>query len=232
MESREREAFLAYSHLPKFKRRVAEALNVIREAVAIAPSCVSVSWGKDSIVMLHLCQQIKPDILAVSFTHPERELISNYQEVQNIYAEKFGLNLRNIGIEGDHVPAKVAEQRLWEEYRVNFIGLRKEESTRRSISLVKYGLIHQYTSGDNTGSYRACPVGWWGWRDIWSYVCLNDLPYLNLYDQLDRARGRTTDHLSKTSGKAWQQRRLDELKRVAPEYVHYLKENHSEMFWS
>lgn len=231
MDNQEREAFLAYSHLPKLKRRVTEALDVIREALAIAPSCVSVSWGKDSIVMLHLCQQVKPDILVVSFTHPERELISNYKEVQTQYAECFGLNLKNIEIDGDHVPAKVAQQKLWKEYPVNFIGLRKEESKHRSISLVKYGLIHEYTSGDKAGSYRCCPIGWWSWRDVWAYVCLHDLPYLKIYDQLDKEKGRTTDHLSKNTGKAWQQRRLDELKRVAPEYTNYLRENYAEMFY-
>lgn len=231
MESREREAFLAYSHLPKFRRRVTEALDVIREALEIAPSCVSVSWGKDSIVMLHLCQQVKSNILAVSFTHPERELISNYAEIQSAYSRQFGLNLRDIDIEGDHVPAKVVQQRLWEEYPVNFVGLRKEESDRRSIALAKYGLIHKYASGDKANSYRVCPIGWWNWQDIWAYICLHDLPYLKIYDQLSRERGRTTDHLSKTTGKAWQQRRLDELKRVAPEYATFLRENYGEMFY-
>jgi phosphoadenosine phosphosulfate reductase len=231
VNNQEREAFLAYSHLPKFKRRVAEALETIREALKVARPVVSISWGKDSTVLLHLCQQVQPDILAVSFTHPERELISNYAEVQTQYKSCFGLNLREITIDGDHVPAKVAQQKIWEQYPLNFIGLRKEESNRRSISLVKYGLIHQYTNDSQSGSYRCCPIAWWGWRDVWAYTCLHNLPYLEIYDRLDRAKGRTTDHLSKTTNKAWQQRRLDELKRVAPEYFSYLQQNYPEMFF-
>lgn len=231
MESHEREAFLAYSSLPQFQRRVNEALGIIRDGLKIGEVCVSVSWGKDSIALLHLCQQVKPDIPAVSFSHPERELISNYAEVQAHYSMQFGLNLIDIAIEGDHVPAKVTQAKLWKQYPVNFTGLRKEESKRRSIALVKYGLIHQYTSGEQAGSYRVCPLGWWAWRDVWAYICLHDLPYLGIYDQLDRERGRTTDHLTKTTDKAWQQRRLDELQRVAPNYAHHLREHYPEMFF-
>lgn len=230
MELREREAFAAYANLPAFKRKVDKSLAVIREALKLGPAYVAVSWGKDSVVMLHLCQQIKPDILAISFTHPEREMISNYADVIFQYKKQFGLKLKNISIEGDHVPQKVSQAKLWEKWPVGFIGLRKEECDRRSMALLKHGLLHQYQSGGKAGSWRCCPVGWFTWRDIWAYICVNNLPYLSIYDQLSREKGRTTDHLSKTMGKAWQQRRMEELKLAAPEYYKYLRQKHGESF--
>jgi 3'-phosphoadenosine 5'-phosphosulfate sulfotransferase (PAPS reductase)/FAD synthetase len=230
MDLLEREAFSVYAQLPKFKRKVNQALVVIREALKIGPAYVAVSWGKDSVVMLHLCQQVQPDILAISFSHPERSMISNYEEVIDQYRQRFGLNLKDIALAGDHVPAKVEQAKLWDTWPVGFIGLRKEECDRRSMALIKYGLLHQYQSGSRSTSWRCCPVGWFGWRDIWAYICANNLPYLSIYDQLSRDRGRTTDHLSKTMDKAWQQRRFEEIKLVAPEYAKYLQENHAENF--
>lgn len=230
MDARERESFLAYSELPQFQRKVDKALSTIREALAIGPAYVAVSWGKDSVVMLHLCQQVQPDILAISFTHPERDLISNYQEVIDSYRSQFGLKLEDICLEGNHVPKKVDQASLWNQYPLGFVGLRKEESKHRSISLVKYGLLHQYKSGNRKNSWRCCPIGWLTWRDIWAYICKFDLPYLDLYDRLPIDTGRTTDHLSKTADKAWQQRRLEQLKIVAPEYANYLKATCPEMF--
>jgi phosphoadenosine phosphosulfate reductase len=230
MDAREREAFLAYSTLPQFKGKVECSLDVIREALAIGEAYVAVSWGKDSVVMLHLCQQVQPDILAISFTHPERSMIANYAEVIDQYRQRFGLNLQDIALHGDHVPTKVEQAKLWDAWPVGFIGLRKEECDRRSIALLKYGLLHQYQSGNRANSWRCCPVGWFGWRDIWAYICANNLPYLSIYDQIPRDRGRTTDHLSKTMGKAWQQRRFEEIKLVAPEYASYLRREHAESF--
>jgi len=230
MDERERQAFIAYSKLPAHRKKVEQALGVIREALSIAPACVAISWGKDSTVLLHLCQQVQPDILAVSFGHPERELISNYSEVEKTYCERFSPNLQTILMDGDHVPAKVNKAKLWELYPMAMVGLRKEESAKRSMALVKLGLIHQFTSGERAGSWRACPIGWWTWKDVWAHINSHELPYLEIYDRLSLDRGRTTDHLSKTASKTWQQRRLAEFQTSAPEYYRYLQQNYPEMF--
>jgi 3'-phosphoadenosine 5'-phosphosulfate sulfotransferase (PAPS reductase)/FAD synthetase len=30
--------------------------------------------------------------------------------------------------------------------------------------------------------WRAFPIAYWGWEDVWAYTCLHDLPYLKSYD--------------------------------------------------
>lgn len=215
MESIEREAFLAHTKLPIFKRKVDRAKEIIREALAIAPAYVAVSWGKDSVVMLHLVQSICSDILAISFGHYEREMISNYAETEALYREHFGLNINTILIDGDHVPNKVKSQKLWLQYPVAFVGLRIEESARRKATLLKNGAIYQYKKGD----YRACPVFNWTSQDVWAYIVANDLPYLKAYDL---GAKRTTDHVSKNLKKDYQVSRLEEFRKYAPEYASYL----------
>lgn len=215
MERIERDGFLAHAKLPTFKRKVDKAKEIIQEALAIAPAYVAVSWGKDSVVMLHLVQSICPDVLAISFGHPEREMISNYAETEALYRERFGLNINTILINGDHVPNKVKSQKLWLQYPVKFVGLRMEESKDRKITLLKNGAIYQYKNGD----YRVCPVFNWTLQDIWAYTLLNNLPYLKAYDL---GANRTTDHVSKKLNKQYQVARLEEFRRYAPEYANYL----------
>jgi 3'-phosphoadenosine 5'-phosphosulfate sulfotransferase (PAPS reductase)/FAD synthetase len=215
-----------WAQLPQFKRKVEKAKEVIAEALSIAPAYVAISWGKDSTALLHLTQQIKPDVTAVSFTHPERDIISNYSEVVGQYAAKNSTNLINIELDGDHVPAKVQQARLWESLPMAIVGVRKEESKARAITGSKYGLIHQYKSG----SWRCHPLLYWGWKDVWAYLISKDLPYLKWYESQSIERGRTTDHLSKTIDKSWQVRRLESFAASNPDYYDWLKTNHKELF--
>lgn len=231
MDNAERLMFLAWSKRPQFNEKVNQSLNVIEQALAIAPAYVACSWGKDSISMLHLVQQLKPEIPVISFGHPERELISNYADVEQRYCHAYSPSLTTLIMQGDHVPDKLRRTELWKTYPLAFVGLRKEESDKRSISISKYGLIHQFTSGLRRGTWRCCPLGWWGWKDVWAYIVANNLPYLDAYDLQSKDRGRTTDHLSKTVTKTWQQRRLSGLLKSSPDYYHYLKEHYPEMFY-
>jgi phosphoadenosine phosphosulfate reductase len=221
-----KEMLWQWAQLPQFKLKVEKAKEVIAEALAIAPAYVAVSWGKDSTGLLHLAQQVKSDIIAVSFTHREREMISNYSDVIEQYTARCPTQLIDIELEGDHVPAKVQSAKLWESYPMAIVGVRKEESKARAISGSKYGVTHQYKNG----SWRCHPLLYWNWRDVWAYLIVNDLPYLKWYESQSIERGRTTDHFSKNVDKAWQVRRLESFAASNPDYYLWLKTNHRELF--
>lgn len=198
MERIEREAFLAHATLPTFKRKVEKAKEIIREALAIAPAYVAVSWGKDSVVMLHLVQLICPDILAIHIRTPQQELLENFEETSIKYFSSFPTNYSVIDIGMEETISHAAQSlKLWESYPLSFIGLRAEENQKtRGRSAKKYGYIHKYESGKKQDSFRCCPLLWWTWQDIWAYTCLFDLPYLASYDNAnnsDKSQSRTTN---------------------------------------
>lgn len=199
MELDEKLMFEGWSSLPTFKKKVEQAKTVIKQALEIAPAYVAVSWGKDSVVMLHLCQQIKPDIIAVNYGSPEQDIVDNYSEVINNYLQRFPTNYKElIGLPEWANDPDTAKDRctqiVGKEYTLTFVGLRAEESKRREKTIKLNGLIYQYKSGRYKDHYRACPLGWWSWRDVWAYIVSNDLPYLHSYDYKDREYGRTNAH--------------------------------------
>jgi phosphoadenosine phosphosulfate reductase len=229
MDKAEQLMFLGWSRLPQFQRKVEQAKAAIRDALAIGPSYVACSWGKDSTVLLHLCQSIGSDIPVISFAHPDRKFF-DYERVITAYCQAHPTNLITIDLPGDHVPDKVAATKLWEQYPMAIVGVRREESAHRAKAIARYGLIHQFQSGARAKSWRCFPLGYWGWKDVWAYIVSHDLPFLDAYNHQPLDRGRTTDHLSKATNKRWQRTRLEGFATIAPEYYSHLREQYPGMF--
>lgn len=182
MDISEKEAFLAYSRLPCHQKRVARSLEIIREALAtIAPAAVSVSWGKDSTAMLHLIQQLEPDIPAFFFGDELEDLQNNYSEVSSAYCERYPTRYTKILYDELAKPSGPATK-LSLDHPMIFIGCRYQESRHRRIAISKYGVIHQWRSGDRSGAWRCFPLAWWETKDVWAYTVANELPYLKSYD--------------------------------------------------
>lgn len=227
MDEAERLMFLGWAKLPVFQGKIRQAQATIRDALKIGLPYVGISWGKDSVVLLHLAQQIKPDIQVIFWTAPDQELLNNYQETRDSYLSRYPTNYLEIDIDGDRVPHKVAKSKPWEQWPVALVGIRAEENRRtRGTALRKFGLLHQYTSGPQAGTWRAAPLGWWGWKDVWAYTCLHGLPYLRTYDDtfaVGRDRSRTCNLVASNPSGATIGR-LQILKRQAPEYWQKLQE--------
>lgn len=221
----------AYSKLPAFKKRISKALDVIELGLKKGNSYVAVSWGKDSVVLLHLVQSLQPDIKAIYHAHIERDLISNYSETIGRYLAKFPTNL-TIHETWDASGNIARNLDVYREYPVCFLGLRAEESVNRKRSMRNFGLIHQYSSGFLSGTYRICPLGWWSWIDVWAYIFTYDLPYLDAYNyvSINSVNSRTTCHISKSTKNMTQATRLEDMKKNNFSYYNYLRENYPEMF--
>lgn len=221
MDANEREAFTAYAQLSAFKRKVARSLEVIREALAIGPAYVSVSWGKDSVVMLHLCQQVQPDIEAWHLRVAHRNYFGNYDDVIEQYKIRFGLNYHEVQLNNRNLifGGSTADYlRRATDSKNCFIGLRKEESRAREISLSKYGEIHQY-QGEK--EFRFCPLKNWELSSIWAYHALHDLPHLDYYDHVAKTskQSRTTALEGlRYRDKPWEQESREWLRNYSPQF--------------
>lgn len=226
MDERERLAFLGWASTPKFKAKVNRAIAVIEKALAIAPAYVACSWGKDSVVLLHLCQRVKKDIPIIYWPTPYQDLIDNFSEVRDSYLERYQSSYREMPYQETkkNTRQQSIESGLSQLYPLVFIGLRADESINRKRTLKK-GLIRQYKSG----TYRACPIGFWNYQDIWAYIIQQNLPYLSGYDKIEKGspKSRSTSHISKSNNMSYQVERWEYLKKHSPEFVKFIEANYS-----
>jgi len=69
------------------------------------------------------------------------------------------------------------------------IGIRIAESARRA-KLWKLVVPHR-----KTGKLFLCPICYWTDKDVWDYIKLRNLPYCELYDELDENGNKLFDRL-------------------------------------
>jgi len=204
MKRRWAETFRAWAETKEHQRALAEARRIIAQALKESRKpIVNFSGGKDSTVLVHLVLEQKPDVHVLHWdygrafvpypVHREILRIAEQLGVQHLRVEtsplyrKLGRRARNVM--GAHLLGKLVPQLAEEGYDVQFIGLRAEESSKRS---------RRIRSGRSVGAIREVwPLASWRWLDVWAYIVTRGLPYLSLYDAraelvgYDRARFTT-----------------------------------------
>lgn len=220
MDEAERLMFLGWSRMPAFQKKIKESDRIIREALNIAPAHVSVSWGKDSLVLAHLVWTIDPSVLLIHVGDQYQDKLDNYEEVETDFLSRFPCTYKkvNLGLKNaKQTFAKIAHGIP----PMGFIGLRSEESRDRRISLMERGVIYKYKQG----RMRACPLAWWGWKDVWAYIVAHDLAYLASYDHPaneGKERSRTSVHVGR--GRGATVGRFEQLRRINPDYYALIKD--------
>jgi len=150
---------------------------------------VSSSFGADSAVMLHLCTQVKPDIIVVTvdtgFLFPEtiafRDALAERLKLnlhvfrpvvsREAFLEEYGKMWRS-NPDGccafnKREPFERAKRELG--LRCWMTGIRREQShTRKRASIV----VRDYD-----GLIKVCPILTWTARDVHEYLKRHDLPY-------------------------------------------------------
>lgn len=219
MDEAERLMFEGWAMLPQFKKKVEQAKQIIKDALEIAPTYVACSWGKDSLVLSHLALLVSPAIPIIHIGECHQDTLDNYTEVEFDFLHRFPCNYSrfDLGLKN----AKLTFESISKELPpVAFIGLRKEESRFRKLSLLCKGVIYQYQSGN----YRVCPLAFWDWKDIWGYIVLHNLKYLNSYDsQYNQPKNlsRTAVHIGRGRGSGFG--RFERLRRMNPGYYEIIK---------
>ena len=231
----EKDAYLIHYQSQRMVKRIKEAQLCIEDFLSLYPKVSgSVSFGKDSIVMMHLIHSIAPHI---PFIWADRCEGGDIPEVYDLAKE---YQIRGYDIITVKTPFSILE--LWSKYTIDdllkrkiitkqlketlrkagedydgfFWGLRAQESKGRRRFALCHGDIFERKDGKATCS----PVLFWSARDIWGYIVGVDTPYNPYYDLVslkpfDREETRYSNWAGICS---LSQGRHSDIKRVFPSF--------------
>jgi phosphoadenosine phosphosulfate reductase len=170
----------------KWRRAVEE----MQRFAAAGPSYVSVSWGKDSVVLAHLHHLSGLRLPVANVAQQGAGCDPHIRDVRDAFLRLYHdtnyheevVPLERIPDNGGHSPAlDKGIRRLAARYGTSrYIGgIRADESGVRRI-----GLRHRGLSTGNTCQ----PLGWWTTRDVFGWLAYHDLPVHPNYAMLGGGR--------------------------------------------
>jgi len=175
----------------KFTDKVKSATKLIKWAVAKYPRlAVACSFGKDSMVVLHLCLQVKPDIEVFSVMTPFK--FPETFKYKDTITRKFGLNIKTY-MQNNNTPLYETDvEKCCDFYKVEptkwalkdkdawITGLRRTEGKTRT----DYDFVEE-----KGGLLKINPILDFTELDVWRYLALNQIPVNPLYAQGYRSLG-------------------------------------------
>jgi 3'-phosphoadenosine 5'-phosphosulfate sulfotransferase (PAPS reductase)/FAD synthetase len=185
---------LLYAQLKPFKALANKTSGFIRWALErVENPYVACSFGKDSSVMLHLVLQHKPDVQVNFMCKTETDLIDDYKSVINWWKQNMKVNINRISYLGwleGATKTGIAKNMPTEGFDSYFVGIRKDESVGRRITLLKDGLFYKMKDGKT----RISPMADWKVNDVAVYMLANNLPILRAYKR-EGFEARTTSNI-------------------------------------
>jgi phosphoadenosine phosphosulfate reductase len=148
---------------------------------------VSVSGGKDSLVMLDLVLGARPDArvwhwdYGIYMPRPlEAEVMRTLHEHFHLQAPRLQVDRRMSNDPESGAGYRAFFQAVTTHLRrvdakINFIGLRREESCRRANRA-------KAVIEPAKPCWNAFPISAWTWKDIWAYIIQHEIPYPSSYD--------------------------------------------------
>ncbi len=159
--------------------------------------CFTCSFQAEDVAVLHMLRQVRPDI-PVLFLETGYHFPETYAYRDRL-TKDWGLNLVNVmpalSVEAHEAengklyatePDRCCKLRKVEplfkalaEYDIWFTGLRREQSpTRANLQQVEN---HKLPNGK--ALIKVSPLAFWSWKEVCSYMAVNEIEYLPLYDQ-------------------------------------------------
>lgn len=169
-----------------FLEKVQQAKSVIQEALQRYPNItLACSFGKDSMVTLHLTLSIKPDIPVFSVVS-NTEFPETYTYIKDM-VKKYHLNYTEYdfkqvgtGAECCGTPKVEATKKALEKFDAWISGVRADEGeTRTNFKLME-------TAGRVT---KVNPILYFSELDVWRYLAINQIPVNPKYGQGYRSLG-------------------------------------------
>lgn len=175
--------------------RIDRSVNAIRLFMIGGPAYVGVSWGKDSVVVAHLCYLVNPMIPLINLRctnrNPDCDAVRDaylsahseqpYSEVVVDYGLLHASNLSNDELDRE------TDRRWYAAIREcakpfagrHILGVRADESGIRRMRCRQWG----------ESSPKGCaPLAWWNQADVFGYLAVNGLPVHPAYAMLGGGR--------------------------------------------
>lgn len=158
-------------------RKVRGSVDVLLEFVRLGSCYLSVSWGKDSVVMAHLAWSLFSESTPFAFWHARPERMPETEIVERSFMDRWPLlRYERIECDGDWAVREYERRSGTSRY---VTGVRADESGTRRLSAAIHG--HATES--------ACrPLLHWTSRDVFGYLVANDLPVHPAYAMLGGGR--------------------------------------------
>ncbi|HOL72810.1 MAG TPA: phosphoadenylyl-sulfate reductase [Bryobacteraceae bacterium] len=178
--------------------KLAEAAELIQSVLERdGRPCFTCSFQAEDVVLLDMLRRVRPDI-PVLFLETGYHFAETYAYRDRL-AREWGLNLVNVMPALSREAHEAANGKLYQsepdrccklrkvepllaalnDYEIWFTGLRREQSPTRA------GLqpVETQTLPNGKELVKVSPLAFWTWKEVWSYLKVNEIPHLPLYDQ-------------------------------------------------
>lgn len=215
MKPIDRARYLADYARPRMERLIGAAAQLI---AAHPDYAVSTSWGKDSVVLLHLAAQVLPGLRVLNARYPNpAERFADMDRVRDrvlAREDMQGATYREVATPGEwemyeragggfaqaETPAQREAARWWKDKFTAHMGAAQAElgcngaflGLRAEESHARRMNIlvrgDDYARADDTAI--CLPLARWSGADVWAYLVAHGLPWLRIYDEGSCARER------------------------------------------
>lgn len=156
---------------------------------------LSLSFGKQSIILAHIIQSIRPQTRMLFLRSWESYYLHNYEDIICDFTKNFPINLSIVYKDnvswndwdwkktrdyGQKDLQKMGDEN-YPEWDGVIMGLSKDESVARRITCSKNNTPWHTIFHYKDGRYRCTPIQFWDQNDLLAYIALYNIPLLNAY---------------------------------------------------
>lgn len=177
---RELEAGKAYSLLPCHKKNLHQATASIVDLIARTKGrCyLSLSWGKQSIILAHMLYHINPHIPCVHWSGPDANIIADFSSVKNRFLSRWPIKYVEFDHGDDDLLGNGQRYLVDHDLQGYVIGFAADESRARKMTLAKND-DHQIATVRS--ALRCTPLRHWTREDYAAYIATHSIPLLSPY---------------------------------------------------